>query len=129
MPLVKISILDNWTHEEKENLHNAVHTALKTAFNIPDWDYFHRIYEFNKSNFKIPSMKSNKFIFLEIYLYPGRKRETKKRLYSEIIKNLKSIQIPEKDIIIQLIEQPLENWGIRGGIPADEINFDYKLDV
>ena len=32
MPLVKISILDNWTHEEKENLHNAVHTALKTAF-------------------------------------------------------------------------------------------------
>jgi hypothetical protein len=30
--------------------------------------------------------------------------------------------------MIILLEPHLENWGVRGGIPASEIDFGFKID-
>jgi len=32
-------------------------------------------------------------------------------------------------VFIVLNEQPRENWGIRGGIPASEIGLGFKVDI
>ena len=126
MPLVKISILKGWSDNQKKELNNAIHKALVKTLNIPEWDFFHRINEYSKIDFIFPEVKSNKFIILEIHLYPGRKKETKKLMFKEICANLINIGIPKMDIFIQIIEQPLHNWGIKGGNPANETDINIK---
>ena len=129
MPIVTISILEGKSIDFKNGIHNAIHSALVSAFKIPEWDYNQKINEFNWNNWKIPDGKTDNFISIEIFVFPGRKKETKKKLYEEIIKNLEALGINRNDTFILLIEQPLENWGIRGGIPADEINLGFNTNV
>lgn len=126
MPLVKIHVLQGLNEEQKNKLHNMIHSALVETLEIPDWDFFHRIYEFSKSDFVFPDIKSDKFIILEIHLYPGRTKETKKKMYTKLCDNLETTGIPRQDIIIHIIEQPLYNWGISGGLPADEVSLNIK---
>ena len=129
MPIVTISILEGSTAEYKNSIHEAVHSALVNVFKIPEGDYNQKINEYGRAYWKIPEGKSDKFITIEIIAFPGRKKETKKKLYQEIIFNLEKIGIDKNDTFIIVIEQPMENWGIRGGIPADEVDVGFKTDV
>ena len=129
MPIVTISILEGNSIEFKNKIHAAIHSALVAAFKIPESDYDQKINEYNRNNWKIPDGKTDKFISIEMLVFPGRKKETKKKLYEEIIKNLENIGINRTDTFILLIEQPLENWGIRGGIPADEVTLGFKTNI
>jgi phenylpyruvate tautomerase PptA (4-oxalocrotonate tautomerase family) len=45
------------------------------------------------------------------------------------VQNLAALGVPELEIKIVLNEQPLENWGMRGGLPASEIELSFKVDV
>jgi len=46
-----------------------------------------------------------------------------------IVRNLGDEGVPAKDILIVLNEPPLENWGIRGGTPAAEVELGFRLDL
>lgn len=122
-------MLEGSSIEFKSKIHAAIHAALVAAFKIPESDYNQKINEYNRNNWRIPDGKTDKFISIEVFIFPGRQKETKKKLYGEIIKNLEKIGINRNETFILLIEQPLENWGIRGGIPADEINLGYETNV
>jgi hypothetical protein len=50
-------------------------------------------------------------------------------LYKAIVKNLSEIGVPATDIKIVVVEVPAENWGLRGGLPASEIDLGFKVDV
>ena len=69
-------------------------------------------------------------VLLGVYSIICRSRAAKKELYSAICRNLK-IQpgIPATDIIIVLNEIPLQNWGISGGKPADEVELGFTVKV
>ena len=62
-------------------------------------------------------------------MFYGRSLETKKKLYQTLVKNLTELGIPKDDIFILLQEQALENWGIRGGIPASEVDLGFKVEI
>lgn len=121
MPIVKVNVLKGLSSTEKKNIHDAIHLSLVSVLLIEDWDYFHRLYEFSKDDFIFPESRSDKFMIIEIHLFPGRSAEKKAKLYESICDNLEKIGIPRMDIFIQILEPPLENWGIRGGHPATEI--------
>ncbi|HCL57715.1 MAG TPA: tautomerase family protein [Spirochaetia bacterium] len=130
MPLVKIEILKGKTAAYKKALLDSIHSALVQVLKIPENDRIQRLYELESSHFEFSSPKTSQLTLLEITLFPGRKRETKKNLYESIVQNLgKNPGIQPDDIFIILLEPPLENWGIRGGKPADEIQFSYKIDL
>ena len=62
-------------------------------------------------------------------MFKGRTKQTKKKLFESIVKKLEGeLKIDPKTICIVLNEQPLENWGIRGGIPADEIQLGFVVE-
>jgi phenylpyruvate tautomerase PptA (4-oxalocrotonate tautomerase family) len=109
MPIVTISILEGKTIEFKDKIQNAVHSALVSAFKIPESDFNQKINEYNRNNWRIPDGKTDNFISVEAFVFPGRKRETKKKLYEEMILNLEKIGIDRNDTFILLIEQPLHN--------------------
>ena len=53
----------------------------------------------------------------------------KRTLYQAIVRNLAALDVPPSDIKITLLETPPENWGVRGGLPASEIDLGFKVDV
>lgn len=129
MPLVKISIQKGRSDSEKKQLLNIVHSALVDAFKIPDRDRVQRIYEFENKDFEIPEDRTNKFTIIEITILPGRTFEAKKKLYNLIFKQLKQIGYQDNDAVVVLSEPELNNWGVRGGIPASEIDLGFNLKV
>jgi len=55
--------------------------------------------------------------------------EAKRKLYQTIVQNLQKLDIQTSDVLIVLNEPLLDNWGVRGGVPASEIDLGFKIDV
>ncbi|WP_051957951.1 hypothetical protein [Desulfobacter vibrioformis] len=53
----------------------------------------------------------------------------KQRLYKLIFNQLKKLGYQDNDAVIVLSEPELNNWGVRGGIPANEIDLGFNLKV
>ena len=115
--------------EFRKSILDVIHTSLVTAFRIPDHDRNQRIMEIDSDNYEYPSGKSDYYMTIEMTVFPGRSIEAKRMLYQEIVKGLKALGVPNDDILIVLKEPPLQNWGIRGGYQADEVDIGFKLDV
>jgi len=89
-----------------------------------------RLYELDRENFEVTPTKTEQCTLIEITAFKGRSLEAKKNLYKEIINNLKiDFGIDCNDIVIVINEPPLENWGVRGGNPANEVNLGFKTEV
>jgi phenylpyruvate tautomerase PptA (4-oxalocrotonate tautomerase family) len=130
MPLVKVEIYRGKSGQYKGAILNGIHSALVKAFQIPIDDRNQRLYELPEENFERSANKSKNFTVIEITAYKGRSYQAKKTLYAEIVKYLSADPgIDGKDITVVLNEQPLENWGIRGGKPADEVDLGFEVTV
>ena len=129
MPLVKVSLLKGKPKEEKKALIDAIHAALVEAFNIPENDRNQRIFEFEPENFELPEGKTSNYILIEMDVFPGRSIEAKRKLYENIVLNLQRHNIQAGDILIVLNEPQLDNWGVRGGVPASAVDLGFKIDV
>lgn len=130
MPLVKIEIIKGKSLEYKKALLDGVHQALIDSFKIPDSDRMQRLYELEKEDFEISPNKTENFILIELTVFKGRSFEAKKGLYKAIVDNLeKALRIKRTDVLIVINEPSLENWGVAGGQPANEVDLGFKIDV
>lgn len=130
MPLVKIEILDGKTMEYKKAIKESIHKAMVGVLKIPETDNMQKIYELKAENIEVLPSMTDGAVFIEITMFKGRTFECKKNLYKTIVENLKySPGIAEGDIFIVLHEEPLENWGIRGGKPANEVDFNFNIKI
>lgn len=128
MPKVKVDIRRGRTGEQKEQLMDAIHRALVHSFKIPEYDRLQLLNEHDEEQFIIPEGKSEQFTLIEIMMFPGRSLDAKRTLYETITANLEAIGIDKNDIMIILIEPPLDNWGLQGK-PASEVDIGFRLDV
>ena len=120
MPLVKIEMQKGKSLEYKKSILEGVHSALVEGFQIPDYDRNQRIYELDPSCLELPPNKTDQFTLIEVTAFQGRSETAKKNLYQAIVRNLEDAPgIAGDDIMIILHEPPPENWGIRGGRPAN----------
>jgi phenylpyruvate tautomerase PptA (4-oxalocrotonate tautomerase family) len=108
---------------------DAVQSALREALKIPEWDRTLRLIEHPASHFAVPPGRGEKFTLVEVTMFSGRSIAAKRALYQAIVRNLAAFDVPPLDIKITLIETPPENWGLRGGMPASEIDLGFKIDV
>ncbi|OGR17934.1 MAG: 4-oxalocrotonate tautomerase [Desulfobacterales bacterium GWB2_56_26] len=129
MPLVTVTMLKGKPKEFRKSILNVVHTSLLAAFKIPDHDRSQRIIEIDPDNYEYPPGKSDNYLTIEMTIFLGRSIEAKRTLYQEIVTGLKALGITSEDILIVLQESPLQNWGIRGGYSADQVDMGFKLDV
>ena len=129
MPLERIEVRRSREPKEKMDICDAVHAAMKEALLIPQHDRQIRYLEHAPEDFQVPPGKTENYTLVEITLFQGRSMEAKRTLYQAIVRNLASLGIAPEDVIIVLIESPSENWGIRGGIPASEVDLGYRIDV
>lgn len=129
MPLAKIEVRKKWLPEQIQAIMEAIYLAQRVALRVPENDRQIRFFEHAPEHFQVPSDKSENFTLVEITLFAGRSIEAKRLLYKAIIANLGRLGIAAADIFIVLHEVPLENWGIRGGVPASEIDLGFNVDV
>jgi phenylpyruvate tautomerase PptA (4-oxalocrotonate tautomerase family) len=129
MPLVTITMRKGKSEEYRKSILDAVHDSLVAAFRTPDHDRNQRIVEIDPSNFEYPTGKSEDYVTIEMTVFPGRSSQAKKILYKEIVTRLQVLGVKGNDILIILNEPLLENWGIRGGYPANEVDIGYNLNV
>ena len=96
---------------------------------IPDDDRIQRIVEQERTNFEIPPGSYDRYSLIEITAFLGRSRTAKALLFESIARRLASIGIDANDVSIVIQVPPVENWGVRGGSPAGEVDLGYRLDV
>jgi phenylpyruvate tautomerase PptA (4-oxalocrotonate tautomerase family) len=127
MPLIKIELKAGRDRQSILKIRDTVMDAVIESLKMPSDDRNIRVIEYQPDLFQ---MKAPYEILIEISMFSGRTKETKRTLYKTITDKLESSGLIGKNkIFIILNEQPLENWGIRGGIPADEMDLGFKVNI
>ena len=127
MPLVKIEIEKG---RDKTFLISLIETTMNCVQEVlrllPD-DRNIRLTEYEPGLFY---MKLPYSIIIEISMFSGRTIDTKKKMYQLIVSKLSErLNIQKDEIFILLYEQPKENWGVRGGIAASDIDLGFKVEI
>lgn len=129
MPLAKIEVRKTWSPAQVQKIIEGVYLAQREALQVPEHDRQIRFIEHRPEHFHVPPGKSENYTLVEITIFAGRSINAKRTLYQSIVKNLGTVGIAPEDIFIVLNEVALENWGIRGGVPASEVDFGFKINV
>ncbi len=127
MPLVEINISKGNDKGFLLQLMNETMKCIQETLQLPEDDSNIRLSEYDADLFQ---MKAPYKILIQISMFSGRTIKTKKKLYELLVDNLnKKLQISPKEVFILINEQPRENWGVRGGTAASNIQLDYNVEV
>jgi len=127
MPTVKIELLKGKDQQTLFQIRDIVMDSVVEALQLPADDRNIRILEYETGMFQ---MKPPYEILIEICMFVGRTKDTKRKLYQSIVNNLADKGLIQKEkVFITLNEQPMENWGVKGGIPADELNLGFNVKI
>ncbi|UZP66514.1 tautomerase family protein [Desulfovibrio mangrovi] len=131
MPFVCIEIRKRYTQEEEIGIIDAVHAALQEAFLIKPDDKHLRLIVHEPHRFTCPEDKKKPecCTMVTIDAFAGRSLDAKRKLYKAIVRNLEPFGIPADHVLTVLREHPKENWGVRGGQAACDIQLGFKIDV
>jgi phenylpyruvate tautomerase PptA (4-oxalocrotonate tautomerase family) len=129
MPLVRIETRRWMTREVKQAVLDAVHEALVSAFKVPEDDRNQRIIEYDSHDFEGSAGKGERFTIITIDAFAGRSLEAKRQLYKELATRLGAAGIPPADLMVVIHDVPLENWGVRGGQAACDIDLGFQINV
>jgi phenylpyruvate tautomerase PptA (4-oxalocrotonate tautomerase family) len=129
MPLAKIEVRKTWSPAQVQKIIEGIYLAQREALQVPEHDRQIRFIEHRPEHFHVPPGKSENFTLVEITIYAGRSINAKRSLYQSIVKNLGAVGIVPEDIFIVLNEVALENWGVRGGVPATEVDLGFNVNV
>ncbi len=129
MPHAVIHRLQNSEPRDRRAIVQAVNGAMVEALKVPNDTHPTRLCTYDADAFLIPKDSSDHFTLVEITIYPGRSLETRRSLYKAVVDRLSALGIDPLDVRVVLYEVPLENWGLRGGIPASEIDLGFEIAI
>lgn len=129
MPLAKIETRRPHPPEVVQALMNAVYESFREALKVPEGDRQVRYVEHRPEHFMVPPGKTENATLVEITMFPGRSLSAKRALYGGIVRRFAALGIAPTEVLIILNEPALDNWGLRGGVPASELDLGFKLDV
>ncbi|BDQ33973.1 tautomerase family protein [Pseudodesulfovibrio portus] len=127
MPLTTLTMRTGRDAASKKELLDGVHDALVRAFGIPKNDRYQYINEVGPENWD--ESRRDGEILVEIKAFAGRSVDAKRALYAHIVDNLSACGVPPEDVFIVVHDLPMENWGIRGGKAACDVDFSFRIDV
>jgi phenylpyruvate tautomerase PptA (4-oxalocrotonate tautomerase family) len=131
MPSILIEVRKEYTEKEEADLIEAVHDALLASFKTRPQDKNVRLVVHMPHRFACGNLlsKPEAFTHITIHCFKGRTKQTKEKLYQYIIEKLQPFGIPKDHIEIIICEMDRENFGIRGGKAASDVDLDYAVEV
>ena len=131
MPTVLIKVRRRYQPAEEVAIIDAVHGALVTAFQIPAQDKNVRLVVHEPHRFAVPEhlAQPEYRTLISIDCFTGRSLDAKRALYAEIVERLAALGIPRDHVMITLHEVDRQNWGIRGGQAASDVELGFNVRV
>lgn len=131
MPFAQIEVRRPYSPPEEVAILDAVHAALVAAFLIPPQDRHLRLLSHEPHRFAVsPTLTQPEyFTLVSIDCFAGRSVQAKRNLYAEIVTRLAALGIPGDHISIVLRESEAQNWGLRAGQAACDIDLGFKVEV
>ena len=131
MPSTVIEVRRQYSDAEESAILEAVHQALVSAFRIPAGDKHLRLFVHAPHRFPAPpKLDRPEFAtMVTIDCFAGRSVEAKRALYDEIVSRLEAVGIPRDHVTIVVRDLPRENWGIRGGQAASDVDLGFEVEV
>lgn len=131
MPTVLIEVRRQYSPADEVAMIDAVHDALVAAFRIPAEDKHVRLVVHEPHRFACSPNQENPdaYTLVTIDCFAGRSLEAKRQLYAGIVGRLAALGIPRGDVAITLREIATENWGIRGGRAACDVDLGFEVEV
>ncbi|MFN8077584.1 MAG: tautomerase family protein [Kineosporiaceae bacterium] len=131
MPTALIETRRPYSPAEEAALIEAVHGALVAAFRIPPEDRTVRLIVHEPHRFACsPRLREpERFTLVTIDCFAGRSVDAKRRLYGEIVERLAALGVPADHVTVTLRESGTENWGIRGGKAACDVELGFDVHV
>ena len=77
---------------------------------------------------ELPPGSSDDFVLVEVTMFAGRSRQAKRLLYRALCATSARWCRPT-DVFVVLQEPPTENWGIRGGQMASEVDLGFEVHL
>jgi phenylpyruvate tautomerase PptA (4-oxalocrotonate tautomerase family) len=131
MPSALIEVRQQYSPETESEIMEAVHAALREAFKILPGDRNVRLLVHEPHRFQCPPDREQPeyYTHISIDCFAGRSLEAKRNLYKAIVNNLSRFGVPANHVKIMLREISAENWGIRGGQAACDVDLGFEVTV
>lgn len=127
MPLIHVHLRAGRSAAQKRALLDGVHAAFVEAFKLPPADRNQLVHEYAPDDFE--ARYGTDAVFVEGTIFPGRSLDAKRLLYRLLVENAEKAGIGRDQVLVVLHEPPLENWGIRGGQAAVDVQLGFKTNV
>lgn len=129
MPAVTVEVRKHYSREQEAAIIDALHQAMMEALKTPQWDKNIRLVVHEPHRFASPPGKDERYTLVNVDLFAGRSIDAKRAFYQAIVRNLAGCGIPEDHVLILLREAAPENWGVRGGKPASEVDIGFEINI
>jgi phenylpyruvate tautomerase PptA (4-oxalocrotonate tautomerase family) len=131
MPHAVVEVRRPYSEAEEVAIIDAIHGALIAAFRIPPQDKHVRLVAHQPHRFAVPPTltEPDLFTLVSIDCFSGRTVQAKRNLYAEIVDRLEVLGIPRDHVSVTLRESDAENWGIRGGRAACDVDLGFNVQV
>lgn len=115
-------------HGRRKAFSDALHACVTAALGLPADKRFHRFIALDDEDLVHPADRSERYTIVEISMFEGRTKETKKKLIGLLFQRFEAdLGIAPQDLEITIRESPRENWSIRGR-PGDELALGYRVE-
>lgn len=129
MAQVKVYGLKESINPIKSKLSDVIHSCVVDAFQMPMDKRFHRFFPMDTDDFYYAPGRTSRYTIIEISMFEGRSVEAKKEVIKLLFRRIENTcEISQQDVEITITETPKSNWGIRG-LPGDELDLNYKINV
>ena len=126
MPFSRITT--NFILDKESSFIDEFHNKMMSVLKIPEHDR-QIVLDQKTQGFYQPTNSSGKYILFEIKMFSGRTLETKKNLYKELFALANSVGVEGSNVNVILQDIEKVNWGIRGGLPASEVDLGFKTNI
>ncbi len=117
----------NYKITDKTSLVKDIQNTLVNVLKIPERDRLIIVDE-NLEGFFQPPDTAGKYVLVELSMFSGRTKETKRALYKSLVDVLEKHGIGKENVRIVMYEVPKDNWGIRGGKMASEVELGFETE-
>lgn len=114
---------------EVSALMEALHEAMREALRVPEDDHDIRYQAHLAAHCRVPGGKTEDYLLVMVHMFPGRSLDAKRTLYRAIVERFGAVGVPASEINILLNAPSLEDFGLRGGQAACDLDLGFKLDV
>lgn len=133
MPMTKIYMRKGSSADHRKAISDSIQRSLIDVIGIPADDLYHVFHEMDDDNLISAPVafglsRRREAVFIQFY-FAQRPADVLQELYRSMVGNLQELAgLEARDIYLNLVPSPSENWWADGRVLNPETGFDDRMD-